>query len=196
MRAIAGKCRVGAGAPVLLAALLLIGGDVIPLAAAAALAHELGHLAAVRLYGGAVRLVRLGITGLSIEYGGVMGYGAEAVIALAGPLVSLALAVAASCSGRAWGVPFMTELAGMSMALCLFNLLPIYPLDGGRAAMAGTARLLGPVAAERVCSVCSVALTAGLVALGVRAVVVSRNVTLLLAAVWLAATRAARSAAN
>ena len=89
----------------------------------AAFVHELGHILAVRLMGGRVLGIRLHACGARIE-AAPMEPGRAAVCALAGP------AAGAVCI-LAWR--WFPELALAALVQTGFNLIPIYPLDGGRA---------------------------------------------------------------
>ena len=92
-------------------------------AVAAACVHEMGHILAVLLLGGSVHRIVIGPFGAKIHAAGIDGY-REAFCALAGPLGSfLCLLVI-----RRFPVLGLCALVQGS-----FNLLPIYPLDGGRA---------------------------------------------------------------
>lgn len=105
---------------------------------ASVLLHELGHSYVALRYGISVRSITLFL------FGGVAQIGAEPpsakaefLIAIAGPIVSLALAVAFSVIQPAiaaieplWGMA--KYLSYMNFALALFNLVPGFPLDGGR----------------------------------------------------------------
>ncbi len=100
--------------------------------------HELGHSVVARRYKIPVRRITLFI------FGGVSQIEAEAAtagadfrIAVAGPLVSLALAalfavLAPVVAGVSPLVALVRYLAYINVALALFNLIPGFPLDGGR----------------------------------------------------------------
>ena len=105
---------------------------------ASVLLHELGHSVVALRYKIPVRSITLFI------FGGVAQIGteppsamAEFLIAIAGPIVSLVLAVLFSVVQPAvaaiqplWGLA--KYLAYINFALVLFNLIPGFPLDGGR----------------------------------------------------------------
>lgn len=89
----------------------------------AAAAHELCHLLAVKAMGGRVLRLRVTLGGLLMDTS-PMGAGRELVCLLAGPVGALALLVLCRRFPR---------LAICAMLQSAYNLLPIYPLDGGRA---------------------------------------------------------------
>jgi Zn-dependent protease len=60
----------------------------------------------------------------------------EAVSGLAGPYFGTAASVAVALWGHAVGSNFLLQLGAVGFLLNLFNLLPVLPLDGGRAAAA------------------------------------------------------------
>lgn len=109
----------------------------------AAACHELGHCAALWLTGAGVAQLRLSALGAELVPKRSLSYAAELPAALAGPGVSLLCAFLAA----RWGF-FL--FAGVSLALGLFNLLPIHPLDGGRALRGLCAILLPALWARRI----------------------------------------------
>lgn len=85
--------------------------------------HEAGHFLALRFCGVPVTGFSLRIAGAVIQTG-AMDYRRELVCALAGPAASL-LAAGVCC--RRYSV-----FAIVSFCIGLMNLLPVYPMDGGR----------------------------------------------------------------
>ena len=153
-------------------------------AAVAAAVHELGHVAAVRALGGRVGSFRLTGVGAVIQprRERMFSYGEECLVALAGPAASVLLAIGAAAWGRHFGGADAYLLTGVSLALGVFNLLPIGPLDGGRILRAVASRWAGPDAGDRVCGLLTKVLAAGLAALGVWVLGKSGNFSLLLCA--------------
>lgn len=88
----------------------------------AALIHELCHFGAVLACGGKVLAVSVLPYGARMDTS-PMSPGAQTVSALAGPLGSFSLLLIAQ---------FFPEAALCGLIQGLYNLLPIYPLDGGR----------------------------------------------------------------
>lgn len=156
--------------------------SVVPLALLACALHELGHYWAIRLLGGDVRLVRLTAIGAEMVLSRPLGYGTEGAAALAGPGVNLLLALF-FCRWE-WGMLF----SGLNLALGCFNLLPVGRLDGGRALYCTLALLTGPDTATRVGEWLDRLFTGGLLAVGLLLLGAGGNLTLFLAALWLAAT--------
>lgn len=98
--------------------------------------HELGHVAAARMFGVPVISIQL------LPFGGVavmedtgrLSAAREMAIALAGPLQNVLL-VGISWLLHAvglWDGPFFAYFVESNLLIALFNLLPILPLDGGK----------------------------------------------------------------
>src|SRR5919108_5123698 len=126
--------------------------------------HELGHALAARREG-------IGVDGIDLFlFGGVMKMsretdspGAEFRVAIAGPLVTLAIMALASAaaivlagSDSFWDAARLSSsadaspvevvislLVSMNLVLLVFNLVPAFPLDGGRIARAAAWAITG-----------------------------------------------------
>ncbi len=117
--------------------------------------HELGHALTARRFGIRTRDITL------LPIGGVARLERlpeeprqEMLVALAGPAVNLALAVfffailggareLARLTGiQIDGAPFLATLIWVNLGLAFFNLLPAFPMDGGRVLRAFLARRL------------------------------------------------------
>ena len=120
-----GRVEVRDGFVVLLAALWCADRtNVLPLVLLAAAVHEGGHLLVLRLSGGRLHRLTLTCCGAVLHCALPEGRFARAAVCLAGPAASFALTVLAQACG--W-----YRLAGASVLLGAFNLLPLPPLDGG-----------------------------------------------------------------
>ena len=139
--------------------------------------HELAHSLVARRHG-------IRITGITLFlFGGVAQMEEEPPdpvtefrVSVAGPLASFSLAmgfrILASASGFlpwAWAVqPVLFYLAAANLILAVFNLLPAFPLDGGRVYRAVLWRQTGDqLEATRRAARLSAATSYGLIALGV-----------------------------
>lgn len=85
--------------------------------------HELCHFAAVCFCGGRVHRIRIRLTGVYMEIGGLTAL-QELICTLAGPLGGLIFLLFAR-----W-LPRTALCAAFTSA---YNLIPVYPMDGGRA---------------------------------------------------------------
>ncbi len=169
--------------------------------------HEMGHALVAQAHGMEVRAITLFV------FGGVAELSAEPPdartelrVAVAGPLVSLALgalalgAWRAADSAGAGGLPVavLRYLALANVVLAAFNMLPAFPLDGGRVLRAWLWRTSGDVAsATRRAARVSMWIAAGLIALGLAGLLAGGSLgglwPALLGLFILAASRSART---
>ena len=97
--------------------------------------HELGHYFVARKLGYKLDYFYIAPYGVNLNYKEkIFGCKDEVLIALAGPLVNIFLSIL--CVALWWIFPPLYhnfyEFVFESMMLALINLLPCYPLDGGR----------------------------------------------------------------
>ena len=131
------------------------------LAVISAVVHELGHYAALVIFGAKPYLLRLELTGAAMYFDeSRLSYGRELVAALAGPTAGLLLAFAAAFCGA-------HALSGVSLLLSVFNLLPIGGLDGGRVLSALLSMLLDHERAQRICFWVTIICAAAMLGTGV-----------------------------
>jgi len=107
----------------------------------AALLHEMFHIAALMLMKKQVQQIRIGLDGIRMDVSGLSD-GQELFCALAGPCAGFLL-----LGVRKW----YPELSVVAVVQSLYNLIPIYPLDGGRVVRCGVT-LLGFHNVDRLCN--------------------------------------------
>lgn len=139
--------------------------------------HEFGHSLQARREGMAVeRVILYALGGVAFISGlGRWKPGADVRITAAGPLVSLALAcifgpLALLASGAGWPdwvLGLLAFLAWANAVLLVFNLLPVFPLDGGRLLHATLWRVRGYEAAAAWTTRVSLAVAGAVLAAGV-----------------------------
>ncbi|TAM90042.1 hypothetical protein EPN42_06540 [bacterium] len=140
--------------------------------------HEFAHALVARRFGVATLSIRLflfgGVATIATE---PPSPGAEAAIAFAGPLCSamlagvcgLSLEIVRHTGGEPHFALVLMALAAANAVLAAFNLLPAFPMDGGRILRAAVWRLRGDhAAATRLASVAGMgfALALGLLGAG------------------------------
>lgn len=108
----------------------------------AAALHEMGHWLVLRCMHVKITALRLSIFGAEIISGNLaLSYGRELLAVLAGPAVNLLCACILSQLHQ-------DTAAGVHLVLCVLNLLPIRPLDGGRSLYLLLSWIAGPVLGE------------------------------------------------
>jgi Zn-dependent protease len=113
------------------------------------LVHELGHALAARLYRlGRISIVLQGMGGLTrFERPPTPGQGI--LVTLAGPMAGLALGVGALFAGLLPDARWAGTVAGFNLFWSIFNLVPMYPLDGGVIGFHALSHVMHPAAALR-----------------------------------------------
>ena len=135
--------------------------------------HECGHLAILRLFRVPVEGLHLTALGAVLYAKGAqrLSYGRELLVTLAGPATNLLCALLAGAFAKYWAALYV--FAGANVILCAYNLLPIQPLDGGRALYLAAAFFFGPMVGDAVSAVVGTACALSLLVLGIYLSVVS-----------------------
>ncbi len=135
--------------------------------------HELGHALMARRYGiGTADITLYPIGGVARLDRMPRGGGPELSIALAGPAVNLAIAAGLWAGLEVLGpwlgvsllAVLMVQLLWINIGLLVFNMLPVFPMDGGRVLRAALSGPMGRVRATEVAATIGrgIAVVAGL----------------------------------
>jgi len=140
---------------------------------AAVLLHECAHARVARRFGYELNIIKLMPYGAALCGNIELRPKHETVIAIAGPLFNLV--TAALLAALWWLVPqsyvFTQAFCAANLYIGLFNLIPVYPLDGGRIALAVLTARLGRACANKIMRILSAVFgIAALVLFGISAV--------------------------
>lgn len=105
--------------------------------------HELSHYIALRLCGGTVTDISISCRGVVMQTQ-ALSLGKEAICAYAGPLCALSILLFSR---------YFPRTAICTLVLSAYNLLPVFPLDGGRGLGCLLRKVLPELTAVRVFSV-------------------------------------------
>lgn len=146
----------------------------------AVLVHELSHVVAIYAVGKKITGFSLELSGLKIEYSGLGCCKADLIAAISGPVGGLVYAYFAIklCEVLALSAKF-------SMIYSCFNLLPVYPLDGGRAMLFLLGEMSGEYAALAICEKTSKVIVAIIVIAGMILWAFGEGGALFAAGIWL-----------
>ena len=141
--------------------------------------HEFGHWYMLRIFSTDIKCIYITAHGAKMEFENRLSYIEECFAAAAGPCVNLALAFACS---RLLHIPVF---AGVNLALALFNLLPIGPLDGARIVYCLIAQFTDESMSYRICRCVTFSFTLFFGVLGIIIALHGGNLTLFFVCLWL-----------
>ena len=111
------------------------------------LVHELGHAVTCRILGVSVEGITVGGFGGEVRHGRA-SLGRALAISLAGPFAGIALGIFGlllySIVQNAYAEDLLVVLIGVNFLWSFFNLLPIFPMDGGQATLTGLQMVMKP----------------------------------------------------
>lgn len=139
---------------------------------ASVLLHELAHTFVAIRRGGHVQSITLMMLGGITRIDREVPPEKEAWMAFAGPLMSFAIAVVSYVLARVLPIGpglfvGLISFAAMNLVLAVFNLLPAFPMDGGRVLRGLLARKLGRARATRIAAGLGRALAVAFVVLAI-----------------------------
>lgn len=156
------------------------------LALCAAAVHEGGHLICMLFFGERPSKIFVAPFGFCITRFSNSSYRREFFIALAGPIANIFVALAMLIIMLFGHIHGLLKPIAVNVALAVFNLLPIEPLDCGRAMRCFLMCKMNSVRAEKTAFVVGIVFLIPLSALGFYVLIKSRyNITLLLASIYL-----------
>ena len=150
--------------------------------------HEIGHLLMMQLMRCPSGELTIGFFGAKYTLSGQTrrSYKSDALIALSGPMVNLLIFFALYICSFFSNAPLISAVAAVHFGIAAFNLLPVMPLDGGRAVYAVLCPFFGEERALKLLRRVSFIVLIPLAAVGLILVLNSRyNFTLLLTSLYL-----------
>ncbi len=180
------ELRFGAGFVALFAIIYFFDSEGIVLALVPAIAaHELGHMAALIIMGASPTRLDATLLGFRLDYVSELKPAGALLAALSGPALGLAYAFFCAACGRRWENDFLLLSAGLGVIINGFNLIPVFPLDGGRALYALLTMLLDRSRAAWISRLTGLALSALLTMVGLYFLLILHAPALIVPGLWL-----------
>ena len=158
-------------------------------AVTALVVHELAHVIAVKYLGGKVEKIAIFPLGIRASFRGLEKlHGWERyIIYSAGSIANIAFAIWTFTVSRLsyFGIPWLEQLAFLNIVLAIFNIMPAFPLDGGRIFHQFLSNRMGIRRANRIVLKIGVVLAVCLMVLGfLQVILYGYNITLLCAGLY------------
>lgn len=173
---------------VLLTMLIVCDEKIVMLCLTASLLHECGHLFFMLLYGEKILSIDFGAFGVRIERAcnTSLSYKKEAIVALGGILINFFLAFLSIIYYYLMKSQTALIFALINLLTALFNCIPVYVLDMGRALKCVLMLISDEAESERVLSIISIIFTGSLAVFTVLySAFISVNVSLIAVTVYL-----------
>jgi len=153
-------------------------------------AHEFAHMAFVHAFGGQVNGFKLSFLGATAWVRGLekLKLWQRYAVYLAGPAANALIAFGVWVVARLFYLQdeFLQSIFLYNAVLCVFNLLPVFPLDGGRLVQLFLGNRIGVMRANRMLLKAGPIMGGGLIVLGfVQIILYPWNLTLLCAGIYI-----------
>lgn len=137
--------------------------------------HELGHYLAAKFFQWKVSEVKLLPFGgvMEVEHGNYKAAKEEIIVSIAGPLQHVWMAIMAFALHyfNIWADDWTDYVYQAILTIGLFNLLPIYPLDGGKIGQAIWGKFVPYYYVQKYSAYCSIIFSSAIVALSLTPIV-------------------------
>lgn len=163
-------------------------GDEIRLGILFSVLHEFGHLFAIVACGESPETVRFGIFGMTIirKNDITQDYKKEFITAVSGPMMNFFLSLGFGVIYGFCRSEILLKCAVVNLLIGLFNIMPVFSLDGGRALESLLSQRLSRDGCEAVMKAVSIAFLVPMTALGFYILIKSRyNFTFLAISIYL-----------
>lgn len=121
------------------------------------LAHEFGHIFVARRFGTKCpKVILCAIGGLAVMDHEPKTPGAEFAVAFAGPLVNIWFIAMAAMFANLIPHWILVPFIFVNALIAIFNIIPAFPMDGGRMLRAGLWKLMGKKWATKICQFLSI----------------------------------------
>ncbi len=129
--------------------------------------HETGHIVALLCFKAYPEEITFGIFGIRILQNKCkLSYSDEAVVVLCGPAVNIVLFVIFGVLNYTFENQILLIISAVNLVVGIFNLLPVLPLDGGRALLVVLNSFFSEKAVQRIMVIVGVLFATTIILLG------------------------------
>jgi len=152
--------------------------------------HEYGHYFVAKILGYESQGIIFNVYGAGLQSNNIFKSKDEVLISLAGPLVNLILIILTICLWWLFPASYIYSIGFLrsNLSVMIFNLIPIYPLDGGRILVSSLSNVFNKNKMLKINKMIGIATGVVFCALFVVSVFVSVNFNLLIIGIFLTIT--------